>query len=150
MINYKLKLKSRDWNSNLVRVESEDYMDLEETIKKEVISFTAILVCFITYVSINADASFWQGGTDAGVCAVKFFKNFKNGSCLECVYRGKYAGRKFIVQERSIRISRSAAGHRAKDERIRSQSTGFGMRNMRIEARDSGCMIRVGVIIFLV
>ena len=58
MINYKLKLKSRDWNSNLVRVESEDYMDLEETIKKEVISFTAILVRFITYVSINADASF--------------------------------------------------------------------------------------------
>ena len=58
MINYKLKLKSREWNSNLVRVESEDYMDLEETIKKEVISFTAILVCFITYVSINADASF--------------------------------------------------------------------------------------------
>ena len=58
MINYKLKLKSRDWNSNLVRVESEDYMDLEETIKKEVISFTAILVCFITYVSINADVSF--------------------------------------------------------------------------------------------
>ena len=58
MINYKLKLKSRDWNSNLVRVESEDYMDLEETIKKKVISFTAILVCFITYVSINADASF--------------------------------------------------------------------------------------------
>ena len=57
MINYKLKLKSRDWNSNLVRVESEDYMDLEETIKKEVISFTAILVCFITYESINADAS---------------------------------------------------------------------------------------------
>ena len=54
------------------------------------------------------------------------------------------------MQERSIRISRSAAGHRAKDERVRSQSTGFGMRNMRIEARDSGCMIRVGVIIFLV
>ena len=54
------------------------------------------------------------------------------------------------MQERSIRISRSAAGHRAKDERIRSQSTGFGMRNMIIEARDSGCRIRVGVIIFLV
>ena len=78
------------------------------------------------------------------------FLNLKNGSCLECVYRGKDAGRKFIVHERSIRISRSAAGHRARDERIRSQSTGFGMRNMRIEARDSGCMIRVGVVIFLV
>ena len=37
MINYKLKLKSRDWNSNLASVESEDYMDLEDTIKKEVI-----------------------------------------------------------------------------------------------------------------
>ena len=58
MINYKLKLKSRDCNSNLVSVESEDYMDLEETIEKEVITVTAILVCFITYVSINANASF--------------------------------------------------------------------------------------------
>ena len=58
MINYKLKLKSRYWNSNLVSVESEDYMDLEETIEKEVITVTAILVCFITYVSINANASF--------------------------------------------------------------------------------------------
>ncbi|XP_066030883.1 uncharacterized protein [Pocillopora verrucosa] len=39
MINYKLKLKSRDWNSNLASVESEDYMDLEDTIKKEIINF---------------------------------------------------------------------------------------------------------------
>ena len=72
MINYKLKLKSRDWNSNLASVESEDYMDLEDTIKKEVICVTAILICYTTYLSINANASYWRGGTDAGFCVVKF------------------------------------------------------------------------------
>ena len=58
MINYKLKLKSRDWNSNLASVESEDYMDLEDTIKKEVICVTAILICYTNYLSINANASY--------------------------------------------------------------------------------------------
>ena len=56
MINYKLKLKSRDWNSNLASVETEDYMDLEDTIKKEVICVTTILVCYTIYVSIIASA----------------------------------------------------------------------------------------------
>ena len=56
MINYKLKLKSRDWNSNLASVETEDYMDLEDTIKKEVIYVTTILVCYTIYVSIIASA----------------------------------------------------------------------------------------------
>ena len=58
MINYKLKLKSRDWNSNLASVESEDYMDLEDTIKKEVICVKAILICYTNYLSINANASY--------------------------------------------------------------------------------------------
>ena len=56
MINYKLKLKSRDWNSNLASVETEDYMDLEDTIKKEVICVTAILGCYTIYISIIAGA----------------------------------------------------------------------------------------------
>ena len=72
MINYKLKLKSRDWNSNLASVETEDYMDLEDTIKKEVICVTTILVCYTIYVSIIAGAFYWRGGTDAGFWAVKF------------------------------------------------------------------------------
>ena len=72
MINYKLKLKSRDWNSNLASVETEDYMDLEDTIKKEVICVTAILVCYTIYISIIAGAFYWRGGTDAGFWAVKF------------------------------------------------------------------------------
>ena len=72
MINYKLKLKSRDWNSNLASVETEDYMDLEDTIKKEVICVTTILICYTIYVSIIAGAFYWRGGTDAGFWAVKF------------------------------------------------------------------------------
>lgn len=52
MINYKFKLKSRDWNSNLVSVEIEDYMDFEDIIKKEVICVMIILVCYMIYVSI--------------------------------------------------------------------------------------------------
>ena len=71
MINYKLKLKSRDWNSNLASVETEDYMDLEDTIKKEVICVTTILVCYTIYVSIIASAFYWRGGTDAGFWEVK-------------------------------------------------------------------------------
>ena len=71
MLNYTLKLKSRHWTGNLASVETEDYMDLEDTIKKEVICVTTILVCYTIYVSIIASAFYWRGGTDAGFWAVK-------------------------------------------------------------------------------